>query len=134
MYLLRAMQIYSHNAHHLIKGNSFFGDHEFFGDVYLKLEDDFDSVAERIIGLFGEEPLNLQVMMVEVTKRLANCPSTGVIDIKDFFSYQLKLELSLCDLVRQILMKNVTPGTEQLIGEICNQSEIRQYKLKQRLK
>ena len=90
LYLLRAMQIYSHNAHNLIKGNAFFGDHDFFGDVYLQLEGNFDSVAERIIGLFGEEPLNLQMMMVEVTKRLANCPSTGVVDVKEYFSYQLK--------------------------------------------
>ena len=32
------------------------------------------------------------------------------------------------------LVGSVSPGTEQLIGDIANKSEMRQYKLKQRLK
>lgn len=132
--LLRAMQIYSHSAHHLCKGTSFFSDHEFFGDTYSALESDYDDVAERIIGLYGEQPLQLQPLLVAVTQKLTDAPSIGVQDNKEFFIHQLKMEESLCGLIKKIIDAGVTPGTDQLIGEICNKSESRQYKIKERLK
>lgn len=134
LYLLRAMQIYSQSAHHLVKGTPFHSDHAFFGDVYNAIAGDFDDVAERIIGLYGEEHLNLQVMLQSVMTKLAEAPSTGVLDNKVFYEYQLKMEESLCKLVEKIIAAGVYPGTEQLIGEIANKAEMRKYKIKQRMK
>jgi len=108
MYLLRAIRIYSQNAHHLVKGTPFHSDHNFFGDVYNEVGGDFDDVAERIIGLYGEEHLNLQNMLQAVVK--------------------------LKNLIKQIIASGVSPGVEQLIGDIANKSEMRCYKIKQRMK
>lgn len=132
--LLRAMQIFAQNAHHVVKGTPFHSDHGFFGDVYEEVAGDFDSLAERIVGLYGEEPLALQPMMAAVVARLGDAPSVGVEDNKVFYVHQLKMEDSLCKLVERIISAGVNPGTEQLIGEICNKSEIRKYKIKQRIK
>lgn len=132
--LLRAMQMYAHSAHLLCKTQSFLSDHELFGSFYAEHEADFDGVAERIIGLYGEDSLNLQSLMATVTAKLADAPSTGQPDNKPFFTHQLKLEQRLCDLVKQIIAAGVSPGVEQLTGEIANKSESRQYKIKQRLK
>ena len=134
MYLLRAMQIYAHNAHHLVKGGLFFGDHSFFGDVYSDLEGDFDDVAERIIGLYGEEALALPAMMQAVHAKLMDAPTVGTPDNKVFFQHQYKLDEILKELIKQIIAAGVSPGVEQLIGEIANKAEMRCYKVKQRLK
>jgi DNA-binding ferritin-like protein len=134
LYLLRAMQIYAQSAHHLVKGTPFHSDHSFFGDVYSEIADDFDDVAERIVGLYGEEPLSLQPMMSAVTAKLMDAPSVGAEDNKTFYMHQLKMEDSLCKIIQKIIMAGVNPGTEQLIGEICNKSEMRKYKIKQRMK
>jgi hypothetical protein len=134
LYLLRAMQLYAHSAHHLVKGNSFFSDHEFFSEVYSELEDEYDAVAERIIGLFGEQHLKLQDVLQNSFNKIADAPSIGIPDNKLFFEYQFGLEHRLCDLIQQVLKAGVSAGIEQLIGEFCNKSEMRQYKIKQRLK
>ncbi len=132
--LLRAMQLYSQNAHHLVKGMTFQQDHDFFGSVYDAIAVDYDSVVERIIGLFGEEHLQLQPILAAVVTKLSGAPSTPVENNKVFYEYQLQMEESLCKLCEQIIKAGVYPGTEQLIGEIANQSEMRKYKIKQRLK
>lgn len=132
--LLRAIQLYSQNAHHLVKGMTFQQDHDFFGSVYEDITDEYDSVAERIIGIFGEEHLQLQPILTAVCSKLVNAPSTPVENNKVFYEYQLQMEESLCKLIEQIINTGVYPGTEQLIGEIANKSEARKYKIKQRLK
>jgi DNA-binding ferritin-like protein len=133
LYLLRAMNIYSQSAHHLVKGTPFHSDHAFFGDVYDALIDAYDSVAERIVSLYGEEPLKLDVVMSMAMGKIADAPSVGVMDNKVFYEYQERLESRLRDLVAKIIATGVSPGVEQLIGEIANQSEMRSYLIKRRL-
>jgi DNA-binding ferritin-like protein len=134
LYLLRAMHIYSHNCHHLVKGPLFFGDHEFFNDAYTQLLSDYDSVAERIVGMYTDEALQLQELMVQVSNKLQDAPSTGAPDNKVFFEHQLKMENRLTDLIAKIVQVGVSNGTEQLITEISNKSEPRKYFIKQRIK
>ena len=132
--LLRAMQLFAQNAHHLVKGSLFMQDHGHFGDIYEEVGGDFDDVAERIIGVYGEESMQLQQLMVAVSNKLSDAPSVGVKENKVFFQHQLKMEEKLCQLVEQIIAAGVDPGIEQLVGEICNKSQVRSYKIKQRLK
>lgn len=132
---LRAMQISTHAAHQLCARVAFHQDHEFFGEAYAAHEDAFDGVAERIIGLFGEDSLNLQVIMQQVCAKLANAPSVGVKGNDVFYQYLLAKEQELCSMIDNYLKsKPSSEGVKQLLGEECNQSEIRQYKIKQRLK
>jgi len=44
------------------------------------------------------------------------------------------MEEKLKDLIKQIIATGVSPGVEQLIGDIANKSEMRSYKIKQRMK
>lgn len=132
---LRAMQMYAQSAHHLVARTPFHSDHEFFGGVYEQLNGDYDSVAERIVGTSGEEQLNLAEISMQVAQSLQNIKSVGVKENKEFYSLLLQMEHGLCVLVDRICKSEGTSeGTKQLVGEICNQSEIRQYKIKQRIK
>jgi DNA-binding ferritin-like protein len=131
---LRAMQLFAHSAHNLVAHVPFFQDHEFFGDAYSAHEKDYDDVAERNIGLYGEMDLALAPLLAAVSAKLQSAPSVGVKENSVFFQYQLQLEMELCKLVAQIIASGCSEGTKQLLGDICNASESRQYKIKQRIK
>lgn len=124
--LLRYMQFYAHIAHNKIGGETFFQDHAFLGELYAGYEGDYDDVVERMIGL--DEELDL----IEVHKE-------AVSDLKVPKSYDLcfkeilKCEEELCKIIEDIISE-CSQGTSQLIGGIADKSEMRQYKLKQRLK
>jgi DNA-binding ferritin-like protein len=130
---LRSMQLFYHNCHNLTKGQAFFGDHPAFNDFYSEIEDQYDSVVERAIGLY-HEPLDLSILLPAISKNLEmvlgdyNTP-------EDMLNGGLALEkelIKICDLVEDNPM--ATLGTKNLIAGIADSSEIRSYKLNQRLK
>jgi len=55
----RAMNLFYRHAHNTCGRVAFFADHGFFGDSYGALDDDYDSVAERLIGLTDEKAVLL---------------------------------------------------------------------------
>ena len=124
--LLRHMQFFAHIAHNSVGGATFLQDHAFLAELYAAYEAAYDAVVERMIGL--DEDLDL----VEVHK-------VAVKDLKVPKSFEacfkeiLSMEKELCDLIEK-LVKNQSQGTVQLIGDLANQSEMRIFKLKQRLK
>lgn len=131
---LRAMQLFAHAAHNLVNGPSFAPDHSFFGDAYSKHESDFDDVVERVIGLYGEQHVDFAALTMEAAKALASMKISSKISNEQFFEQQLAHEQHLCQLVDQLCaVKGVTEGTKQLLGNIADVSESRQYKIKQRL-
>lgn len=131
---LRAMQLFAHSAHNLCARVPFFQDHDFFGSAYSAHESEYDNVAERQIGLFGEMDLALGPLASAVAAKLQPCPSIGVKENSVFFQYQLQLEMELCKLIAQMIAAGLSEGTRQMLGNIYDASEVRQYKIKQRLK
>jgi DNA-binding ferritin-like protein len=131
---LRAMHLFAQNAHHLVARGPFFSDHAFFGETYEAMSDAYDSVAERIIGLMGEEALKPQTIPLEANEKIKMAPSTGVKENKVFYQFQLMMEQELCKKIAMTISAGVSPGTEQLLGNIADVSEVRQYKIKQRIK
>ena len=131
---IRAMQIATQHFHNLCARTPFHSDHEFFSGVYESLQSDYDSVIERHIGIKGEEGLELKSLMTIVMKNLEGVPSVGVKENSVFYNHLLKCEQQLCMIISETIKQGVTPGTEQLLGDICNASEVRQYKIKQRIK
>ena len=78
--------------------------------------------------------MNLQECLSSVISKIADAPSINVESNKVYYDYQLKLEDKLTNLVKQVIAAGVSPGTEQLIGNIADKSEVRKYKIKQRIK
>lgn len=124
--ILRSLQLFAHNAHNMAKGASFFADHKFLGQVYPEYESAYDSVVERAIGL------DMQMDLSTVTRMAAE--GSSVMSLEAPFMSLLEGEQLVCESIESILQTPVTEGTKQLLGEICNQSESRQYKIKQRIK
>lgn len=131
--ILRALQLYSHNAHNYVQGPSFFQDHEFLGELYPEYESDYDDMIERIIGLYGSDSLDLNIILDMAVSKLRSYPIKADLN-SVYFEAILHCEKELCDHVEKLVkVSGVTQGSIQLITEIANKSEIRQYKLKQRI-
>lgn len=132
---LRTLQLFYHQAHNLAKGSSFVGDHELLGDFYKQAEEGYDDVAERIVGLFGPEQLSLGRILKRVENNLAVLPRMELLQSnEDFFQLALVMERELCGMCDADIEQGTTEGTKQLLGDICNMSEKRQYKIQQRLR
>jgi DNA-binding ferritin-like protein len=126
--ILRALQLYAHNAHNLAKGKTFLQDHEYLGELYSAYEGEYDSLVERMIGI-GEEPdLN------EITKEAADAATANEFkDDDNAFSVLLVTEKELCSSIEKDIT-DASNGTQNLLQTIADNSEMRQYKLKRRLK
>lgn len=124
--LLRYMQFFAHFAHNMCKGETFLVDHPFLAELYSGYEDDYDAVIERMIGL--EEPLDLL--------KIHKAASDGLKVAESFeaaFKEILSCEEELCAALDK-LNKGASIGTQNMLADMADRSEMRQYKLKQRLK
>lgn len=132
---LKSMNLFYHLAHNLAARVPFFADHEAFGEFYEALDNDYDSVIERCIGLFGSQNVNIKQIVNQANSEFQSLPGNEVVENKKFFEIGLALEQKLQSKVQELCkLPEASEGTKQLIGEIANQSEIRTYKLKQRIK
>lgn len=126
--ILRSLQLAAHSYHNLIKGESFFADHSFLGDLYGAYESAYDSVIERMIGTKGLHPaelLDIQKKAVDLLKTVAP------IDVpKNIFETLLEGEKRICFHCAQI---NGSLGTMNLVAQLADDSEVRIYKMQQRL-
>jgi DNA-binding ferritin-like protein len=125
---LRHMQLYTHNAHNMCKGDTFFTDHPELGGLYGTYEDAYDGVVERLIGL-GKSPDLLQVQKDAVAMLDSAGTPSG---FNEAFSTILGYEEELCKLV-DAANEGASLGTQNFVQGIADTSEVRQYKLKQRL-
>ena len=124
----RALQFLAHRAHNKVKGPTFGEDHEFFGELYPAYETAYDSLVERMIGL--EKALNID----KVNKAAAEMSSVApnLTDRTSFLKILLKGEEDLCAMIAKENPK-ATLGTQNLLQQFCDDSEARQYQIKQRL-
>lgn len=138
--LLRFLQFFSHISHNLSYGEEFFEDHAFFGELYPAYEGEYDSVVERMIGL-GQKP-DLYSIHSSACEMLSKVKFTNNMQaIRDI----LRVEKALVEEIEQLILpspmshphggpKPLTQGTVQMLGNIADKSEVRQYKMNQKLR
>lgn len=123
---LKYMNIYAHISHNVLGGETFFQDHSFLGDLYDSYEEIYDGLVERFIGL--DKDLDL----IKVHKDAINA-----LDIPksydECFKELLNCEEAVCEACKD-MTKDATLGLGNMLAQIADDSEARQYKIKQRLK
>lgn len=131
---LRLMNLLLHQYHNVCARVGFYADHEAFGAMYEEVEGEYDSVAERLIGLGDSSQLNLHAITDAVSQKCKQFP----IDAKEnaaLFQAALQLEKELQQQIEMMVKAGgVSQGVVQLLGDIAQRSEIRTYKIKQRIK
>lgn len=126
--ILRFLQLYSHIAHNMVSGATFFEDHSFLGGLYPAYESEYDDVVERMIGLgMTVDLFKVQHKAVEMLDRVSFS------NAKQAFQTILDSEKKLASEIETEAKLKPSQGTLQTLGTIAENSEVRQYKLKQRL-
>lgn len=126
----RFLQLYAHNAHNLIQGETFFADHKFLGGLYGEYEESYDAIVERMIGL-GENP-ELMTLQKSAADMLAT--EKQPMDCEGWFARILQGEKTTVAIVQKCFEEgDYTQGTLNLLAGIADTSETRIYKLSQRL-
>lgn len=130
---LRTVQLFYHNCHNTVKGPTFHGDHKLFGAFYTEAEENYDSVAERFIGLMGVEAFDGAKVAAEASVFLTQLPPLS--EPKNMFKAGLALEQKLVAVCNECDKDpRYSSGTRALVGDIANAAEARVYKIKQRIK
>jgi DNA-binding ferritin-like protein len=127
---LKCLRDCTHIAHNLAQGPSFFADHLALGEFYAAHDAAYDSVVERLIAMWPG--CDLFVIATEADAMLQAQPHT----VGEMWGGILSLEKELCNNIEITLgkMGGFSMGTVNLLAGIADASEVRQYKIQQRLK
>jgi len=135
---LRAMQAWFHGAHHVTGGEGFAGDHsELYTRIYEAMIEDYDSAAEKAIGLSEEKtacPLKVMDHANKIISRLTSpCDLTAVEIARHGYSLIMRY-LKFLDHLYSSLDKDgsLTLGLDDFIMSMANDYETFAYLLKQR--
>ena len=126
--MYRAAQFYAHTAHNVSKGKTFFEDHEFFGELYSAYEEAYDGIIERMIGLKKEvDPSKITLAAAQMASHHDSSSN------EECLEYLMDYEKALNELIVRF-NKDASLGTQNFLQGLADQSEMRQYKIGQRLK
>lgn len=125
--LYRIINLYAHNAHNLTYGNTFLQDHEFFAEIYALLDNYYDDVIERHVGITGES-IDLCLIIKDAYGILEKLDDGYYKNILVLLNESLKMidELNKSD--------TISVGTQNLIQGQADNIEVLIYKINQRLK
>lgn len=129
--LLRAAQLYAHAAHNGAKGPTFFSDHEFLEETYKAYEEAYDKVIERSIA--QGEPIDLAAIGRNAAADAGRFPDPVAFSTQSSFGVLMDYERKICAEIDRIYAEQTT-GTQNLLAQLADDSETRQYKIGQRLK
>jgi len=134
---LRFLYLMYQNCHWQCSGLSFYQDHLLFQRLYENVLEDIDSAAEKIVGVFDSELINLNLQlnilsmlgekfMIDPSAPV-NCFKTAI-EAEEYFQ---KIASSL----RKSLQEddNLSLGVDDLLAAQSNSSEERLYLLKSSL-
>ena len=132
--LFRFLQQFAHVAHHMTFGCTFFDDHKFLGKLYGEYEEAFDSVVERMVGLGKIKSVADRLKIdAKAAGILAKTDASEFTCAEDWFETLLDLEKELCREIEKLASGKVSQGTLNLLAQLADDSEQRQYKLGQRV-
>ena len=131
MSLSRMMNLYYHYLHSVSNGLSFSSDHELMAEFYAAVDVDYDSLVERRMGLGGSMGKSeLLDIITEAHVALEQIPEGA--DMNAHLKYALQLE-QLYRAELSLACEGASKGTENLLAAMADASEVRSYKINQRL-
>ena len=128
----RTMQMYYHFCHNLVSGETFFQDHEAFGEFYPALEGDYDRLVEYMIATLGPKALDVKLVNESLFDEL-NKLKVDKLCCCEMFEKGLELEQEYVKALTK-LDKMAPIGLRNLVGDLAEKSDVRTYKIKQRIK
>tara|TARA_Y100001938_G_C8088472_1_gene433553 strand:+ start:1949 stop:2410 length:462 start_codon:yes stop_codon:yes gene_type:complete len=135
----RAMIAWYHAAHHVTKGTGFGGDHvNIYGRIYTELEEDFDEIVEKGLGLTGDETLADPVSILSgAANQLARYPQPPNQSAEQIACSAFELSKNYVDFLDQIYHQfeacgGMSLGLDDQLQGFANKYETYVYLLQQR--
>lgn len=119
--VFRAAYFAAHEAHHMTKGATFLQDHAFYSDLYTAYLEAFDTLIERALGL--DERVDEQAVNAAALKRRGEAPAG--INYRALLAFEREIQSLIAS------MDDLSPGSENLVQGLADESEARAYKLQQ---
>ena len=129
--LLIAMYMMYQHAHWTAKGPLFYMRHDLFARLYGSVSPDADALAEKIVGMVGSEELQLGALSGEAAGFLQGMPFGQ--ELQSGLSAEEALQGMLAGLLDTAKSGRFSPGVENLLQQLFDNSEKRVYLLKQHL-
>lgn len=132
--MLRAAQIVHHTAHWQVTGPTFVGDHALFGELYTAIDKEYDTLAEKIVTLYGSKSVDA----VDQLKRISTVVARAIESSTDLVQRSLNVEEGLqtvLEAVRKHMQdeKQLSIGMDNFLQGIADSHESAVYKLTQRV-
>jgi DNA-binding ferritin-like protein len=139
---LRALYMLHQNNHWQGGGQGAYGNHLLFERLYKQKQEDADAAAEKCIGLFGPESIDLSSQMPAITKIAAKFSYTNYAGEDVSHSYltsSLEAEQEFVKFAKNLYdalkaSDAMTLGLDDLIMSIASNAETSIYLLKQALR
>lgn len=137
---LRMMELWYHGAHHLIRGDSFSGDHvNLYGKIYPAIGLQVDPAVEKGIGLFGDECGDPMMITAQAVLIMSEYPSPRELSGASVAAVGLQIEKDFLKFSQNIYNElkragAMTLGLDDMIMANANAHEGYAYLLKQRIK
>ena len=135
----RAMIAWFHAAHHVTKGTGFGGDHvNIYGRIYTELEEDFDGIVEKGLGLTGDETLADPMAILScAANQLAQYPQPSNQPAESIASAALQLSQGYVSFLDQTYRQFeaggcMSLGLDDMVMGLANKYETYVYLLQQR--
>lgn len=134
---LRFLYLAYQNFHWQCSGLSFYQDHLLFQRLYEEVQENVDSTAEKIIGVFNTNLVNLDTQMEIISSQASKYnvkPGAPILLFKTAIAAEeefQKLSMSLYNALES--EEKLTLGLDDLIAAQSNDSEERLYLLKSSL-
>jgi len=132
---LKAIYLIHQHSHWTTKGSDFYGNHLLFERLYEAAQQRADEAAEKFIGVFGEEALDLEFQNDLLNKVLAKFKAASEDPTERSIAAEkqfLKLSQDAYDAFKEEGV--MTLGLDDMIMSIANKSEEAVYLLQQSLK
>ena len=135
----RAMIAWFHAAHHVTKGTGFGGDHvSIYGRIYTELEEDFDGIVEKGLGLTGDETLADPISILSTAAiALSQYPTPANRDASQIACDALEVAKFYVDYLDKFYSQaeasgGLTIGLDDMVMGFANKYETYVYLLQQR--
>lgn len=130
--LLRVQRLHYQTAHWQAEGSSFYGDHLLFERLYEAVEDEIDTLAEKMVAFFGPESVRLDDNWSEMTMFVESIGSQGnPVDVSLAFE---ELFLDEVETVYEEMSdaNEMSLGLDDFLMAMSNDHEEHVYLLRQR--
>lgn len=138
--VLRALQVVAHEQHWLVKGQSFYADHLLLQRIYAGgngspvIQDEIDSLGERIVEACGEASVDSSVMLRQATELVEAWKGAATSPAEIVLHAEVSLQLALRSTYDALKSTHaLTLGLDDFLMGLASAHDTNIYLLKQRL-